>query len=55
MVLKIPNVDVFRIARPNLIAKGISRIVCAENLIALWAILYSFINFKINKGPQNRT
>ena len=34
-VLKVPNVDVFRIARPNLIAKGISRIVCAENLIAL--------------------
>ncbi len=34
-VLKVPNTDVFRIARSNLIAKGISRIVCAENLIAL--------------------
>ncbi len=34
-VLKVPNTDVFRIASPHLIAKGISRIVCAENLIAL--------------------
>ena len=34
-VLKVPNTDVFRIAAPALIAKGISRIVCAENLIAL--------------------
>ena len=34
-VLKVPNTDVFRIATPVLIAKGISRIVCAENLIAL--------------------
>ena len=34
-VLKVPNTDVFRIAKSNLIAKGISRIVCAENLIAL--------------------
>ena len=34
-VLKVPNTDVFRIASPVLIAKGISRIVCAENLIAL--------------------
>ena len=34
-VLKIPNTEVFRIASPVLIAKGISRIVCAENLIAL--------------------
>ena len=34
-VLKVPNTDVFRIAAPNLIAKGISRIVCEENLIAL--------------------
>ena len=34
-VLKVPNTDVFRIAAPMLIAKGISRIVCAENLIAL--------------------
>ncbi len=34
-VLKVPNTDVFRVASPVLIAKGISRIVCAENLIAL--------------------
>ncbi len=34
-VLKVPNTDVFRIASPVLIAKGISRIVCAKNLIAL--------------------
>ena len=34
-VLKVPNTDVFRIASPALIAKGISRIVCADNLIAL--------------------
>ena len=34
-VLKVPNTDVFRIASPFLLAKGISRIVCAENLIAL--------------------
>ena len=34
-VLKIPNTNVFKIASPVLIAKGISRIVCAENLIAL--------------------
>ena len=34
-VLKVPNTDVFRIASPLLIAKGISRIVCSENLIAL--------------------
>ena len=34
-VLKVPNTDVFRIAAPLLIKKGISRIVCAENLIAL--------------------
>ena len=34
-VIKVPNTDVFRIASPFLIAKGISRIVCAENLIAL--------------------
>ena len=34
-VLKVPNTDVFRIASPVLIAKGISRIVCAENLVAL--------------------
>ena len=34
-VLKVPNTKVFRIAAPALIQKGISRIVCAENLIAL--------------------
>ena len=34
-VLKVPNTDVFRIASPVLISKGISRIVCAENLIAI--------------------
>ena len=34
-VLKVPNIDVFRIATPVLIAKGISRIVCPKNLIAL--------------------
>ena len=34
-VLKVPNTDVFRIAAPALVAKGISRIVCPENLIAL--------------------
>ena len=34
-VLKVPNTDVFRIAAPILIDKGISMIVCAENLIAL--------------------
>ena len=34
-VLKVPNTDVFRIASPVLIAKGISRIVCADNLISL--------------------
>ncbi len=34
-VIKVPNTDVFRIASPFLIAKGITRIVCAENLIAL--------------------
>ena len=34
-VLKVPNTDVFRIAAPILIKKGITRIVCAQNLIAL--------------------
>ena len=34
-VLKVPNTDVFRIAAPILIERGISRIVCSENLIAL--------------------
>ena len=34
-VIKVPNSDVFRITAPILLAKGISRIVCAENLIAI--------------------
>tara|TARA_B100001109_G_C18755629_1_gene423538 strand:+ start:183 stop:866 length:684 start_codon:yes stop_codon:yes gene_type:complete len=34
-VLKVPNTNVFKIAAPVLISKGISRIVCAQNLIAL--------------------
>ncbi len=34
-VLKVPNTEVFKIAAPVLIAKGISRIVCSDNLIAL--------------------
>ena len=34
-VLKVPNTDVFRIASPVLISKGITRIVCEKNLIAL--------------------
>ena len=34
-VLKVPNTNVFRIAAPFLVARGVSRIVCAENLIAL--------------------
>ena len=34
-VLKVPNTDVFRMAAPILLEKGISRIVCPENLIAL--------------------
>ena len=34
-VLKVPNTDVFRIAAPALVARGISRIVCSDNLIAL--------------------
>tara|TARA_B100000886_G_scaffold335996_1_gene293983 strand:+ start:2245 stop:2910 length:666 start_codon:yes stop_codon:yes gene_type:complete len=34
-VLKVPNTNVFKIATPILLSKGISRIVCAENLIAL--------------------
>ncbi len=34
-VLKVPNTDVFRVAAPFLLAKGVSRIVCPENLIAL--------------------
>ena len=34
-VLKVPNTDVFRIASTVLIAKGITRLVCPENLVAL--------------------
>ena len=34
-VIKIPNTNVFKIAAPRLMAKGISRIVSAEKLIAL--------------------
>jgi len=34
-VIKVTNTDVFRIAAPILIKKGISRIVCPEKLIAL--------------------
>ena len=34
-VIKVPNTDVFRMAAPFLIARGISRIVSADNLIAL--------------------
>ena len=34
-VIKVPNTDDFRMAAPFLIARGISRIVSADNLIAL--------------------
>ena len=34
-VIKVPNTDVFRIAAPILISKGISRIVSSEQLISL--------------------
>ena len=34
-VLKVPNTNVFRIAAPLLLSRGISRIICAESLIAL--------------------
>jgi len=34
-VIKVPNTDVFRIASPILISRGISRIVYSEKLIAL--------------------
>ena len=34
-VIKVPNTDVFRIVSPILIARGISRIVCQDKLIAL--------------------
>ena len=34
-VIKVPNSNVFRIVAPILISRGISRIVCPDNLIAL--------------------
>ena len=34
-VIKVPNTNVFKIVAPFLIARGISRIVCSEQLIAL--------------------
>ena len=34
-VIKVPNTDVFRIVSPILISRGISRIVCPDQLIAL--------------------
>tara|TARA_A100001388_G_C28712807_1_gene472156 strand:+ start:332 stop:589 length:258 start_codon:yes stop_codon:yes gene_type:complete len=34
-VIKVPNTDVFRIVAPLLISRGISRIVTANQLIAL--------------------
>ena len=34
-VIKVPNTDVFRIAAPILMSRGISRIVTAENLISI--------------------
>ena len=35
-VIKVPNSDVFKIAAPILLSRGISRIVSSEVLIALW-------------------
>ena len=35
-VIKIPNSDIFEIAAPILLSRGISRIVSSEVLIALW-------------------
>ena len=34
-VIKVPNTDVFMIAAPILVSRGISRIVCPDKLIAL--------------------
>ena len=34
-VIKVPNTDVFRIVAPTLLARGISRIVSTDYLIAL--------------------
>ena len=46
-VLKVTNTEVFRIAAPILIEKGISRIVCPNNLIALWAIFIHYLYLKL--------
>ena len=37
-VIKVPNSDVFKIAAPILLSRGISRIVSSEVLIALWRV-----------------
>ena len=34
-VIKVPNADVLRIVAPTLISRGITRIICADQLIAL--------------------
>ena len=34
-VIKVPNTDVFRIAAPILLSRGISRIICSDQLIAI--------------------
>ena len=34
-VIKVPNTNVFQVANKILLAKGVSRIICGENLIAL--------------------
>ena len=34
-VIKVPNTDVFKIVAPILLSRGISRIVCSDQLIAL--------------------
>ena len=34
-VIKVPNTEVFRIVAPILLSRGISRIICEENLLAL--------------------
>ena len=38
-VIKVPNSDVFKIAAPILLSRGISRIVTSEVLIALWRFI----------------
>ena len=37
-VIKVPNSNVFKIAAPILLSRGISRIVSSEVLIALWRL-----------------